>query len=393
MTEARTVVDVAIVGGGPAGLTAAALLGQAGSSTALIAPPPPADTRTTALMQGSLGVLRRIGLWPALMGQTGALGAMRIIDDTGRLFRAPETLFRAPEIDHDAFGHNVENRVLTDALIGRIGGIAAITRFEEPALAMEPASRAVTIMLGEGRRVDARLVIGADGRNSPSRLAAGISVRARALPQAAFTVNVVHTRPHDNVSTEFHTRTGPFTLVPLPGRRSSLVLVETPETVEHLLRLGDDDLAAELTRRSHGLLGRMTIDSARGSRPLESMQAVRFGRRRIALVGEAAHVLPPIGAQGLNLGIRDAATIADLAVEALQAGGDPGEDRILAAYDRRRRGDAHRRGEAVTALNRSLLSDFVPAQLARGMGLWMLGNVAPLRRAVMRQGIAVAPRS
>jgi 2-octaprenyl-6-methoxyphenol hydroxylase len=208
------------------------------------------------------------------------------------------------------------------------------------------------------------------------------------------TLNFTHTRPHKGVSTEFHTESGPFTLVPLPGLRSSLVCVVAPDEAARLAECDAETLSAEIERRSHSILGKITVEDGRGLFPLSVETAQSFARRRIALVGEAAHTIPPIGAQGLNLGLRDAATISELVVEARRDGGDVGSADVLARYERLRRADVTSRALAVDALNRSLLSDFLPVQGARGFGIYLLDRIAPLRRAVMREGVepAAQPR-
>jgi 2-octaprenyl-6-methoxyphenol hydroxylase len=183
-------------------------------------------------------------------------------------------------------------------------------------------------------------------------------------------------------------------LVPLPGERSSLVCVLAPNAANELGALDPASLSAEIELRAHSILGKVCVKDGRGVFPLGTETARSFGAKRIALVGEAAHVIPPIGAQGLNLGLRDAATIAELAAEARRAGAHVGAPELLARYDRVRRTDATNRAVAVDMLNRSLLSDFLPVQGARGFGLYLLDKIAPLRRAVMREGVepAAQPR-
>ena len=231
-------------------------------------------------------------------------------------------------------------------------------------------------------------MIGADGRNSLCRTAARIEVRKRSLDQSALTLNIDHARPHNNASTEFHTANGPCVFVPLPGDRSSVVWVTRPEEATRLSELADDDLAREVERQSHSHLGRIRIGPARHVFPLAFEQAQRIAANRIALVGEAAHVLPPIGAQGLNLGLRDAAEIAAIATGALTLGHDPGDDTALSDYRLRRQIDVFSRSFVVDVANRSLLSDFLPIQLARSIGIQALQQIGPLRRFVMRQAIA-----
>jgi 2-octaprenyl-6-methoxyphenol hydroxylase len=239
------------------------------------------------------------------------------------------------------------------------------------------------------------LVIGADGRRSICRSAAGIEIRTWSYPQTALTFNLKHSHPHHDISTEFHSPEGPFTLVPLPGLRSSLVCVVAPAEAARLRALDPVARNAEIDRRSHFILGRIEAEPGHGAFPLGVETAQRFAANRVALVGEAAHVIPPIGAQGLNLGLRDAATIAELATEALRDGADVGGPEVLRGYERARRLDVTTRTATVDLLNRSLLTDFLPIQGMRGLGLYLLDQVGPLRRALMREGvdpIAARPR-
>lgn len=199
-----------------------------------------------------------------------------------------------------------------------------------------------------------------------------------------------HSRPHHDASIEFHTPTGPFTIVPLPGLRSSLVWVLDPAQADAFTALDDHDLSGEIERAAHSILGKIEVETGRGLFPLHIATARRFADKRIVLIGEAAHVVPPIGAQGLNLGLRDAAAIGELAVGADRRGHDIGGTDVMAAYDRMRRSDVGSRTLAIDLLNRTLLTDFLPVQSARGLGLYMIDRIGPLRRAVMREGVAPA---
>jgi len=315
---------------------------------------------------------------------------MRIIDDTVRLLRAPEVSFGASEIGLTAFGHNIENRHLSAALITRARELPTLVVIEDDVAEVRIEDIAVTLKLGDGRSIAAQLAVGADGRRSLCRATAGIETEGWRYPQTALTFNLAHSRPHDDISTEFHTEAGPFTLVPLPGRRSSLVFVVDPADADRIAALPDADLSAEIERRSHSIVGKIEVEPGRGVFPLAVEIARSFGRRRIALVGEAAHVLPPIGAQGLNLGLRDAATIAELVVAAHREGGDVGDDALTARYEHMRRADVTSRTLAVDLLNRSLLSDFLLLQGVRGLGLSLLHRIGPLRRAAMREGVTPA---
>ena len=378
-----------VVGGGPAGLTAAISLAEGGVDTTLIGlRPAKPDNRTTALLAGSVAALETLGVWPSCADRTARLRTMRIVDDTGRLWRAPEVKFSADEIGLEAFGYNIENRHLIEALAKRARNLPALSIVEDEVVAVTPKSDTVTVALRSGNTLHARLAVGADGRQSLCRIAAGIATDERRYPQTAMTVCLAHSRPHHDTSTEFHTPSGPFTLVPLPGNRSSLVWVLQPGHADELATLDDIHLATIIEQASHSILGKLEVESGRGIFPLAVSVARRFAAARIALVGEAAHVLPPIGAQGLNLGLRDAATIAELVVAAQRDGHDIGGADVMSRYDRMRRVDVGSRTIAIDLLNRSLLSDLLLVQGARGLGLYMLDRIGPLRRAVMREGVA-----
>jgi 2-octaprenyl-6-methoxyphenol hydroxylase len=380
--------EVAVIGAGPAGLVSAIALATAGVDTLLIAPPAEADHRTTALLAGSVTALDTLGVWQTCRRNAAPLKRLRIIDDTRRLLRAPEVLFTAAEIDCEAFGYNIENRYLVAALQARAAAIG-LRWIAAPALTIESDTLAVTIR-HTGGETRVQLAIGADGARSMCRAAAGIITRRRAYPQAALTLNLAHAQPHDDTSTEFHTEQGPFTLVPLPGRRSSLVCVVAPERCAELDAMENAALSAEIERRAHSLLGTIRVESGRGIFPLAVETADAYARNRIVLVGEAAHVVPPIGAQGLNLGIRDAATVAEIVAAAHQQSEDIGGAEALKRYEGERRADIVTRTLAADLLNRSLLADFLPVHGARGLSLYLVDRIAPLRRALMHEGIMPA---
>jgi 2-octaprenyl-6-methoxyphenol hydroxylase len=380
--------EAAVIGGGPAGLVCAIALKTAGVDVLLVAPQAPDDHRTTALLAGSVTALTTLGVWEICRAHAAPLVSIRIVDATGRLVRAPEVTFRAEEIGLEAFGDNIENRHLVAALSARAAALK-IPRIEAAAQTVASDADGATAAVGDNT-IRASLVIGADGARSLCREAAGIDTDRRAYPQSALTLNLAHDRPHHNAATEFHTEHGPLTLVPLPDGRSSVVCVLPPTDADALSAMSDMELSAEIERRAHSLLGKMRAEPGRGVFPLATETAHAFARARIALVGEAAHVVPPIGAQGLNLGLRDAAALAEVVADARRRGADVGGDDILARYDSARRADATSRRIAIDVLNRSLLTDFLPVQSARGLSLFLIDRVGPLRRALMREGVAPA---
>ena len=385
--------DIVVAGAGLAGLTAAFGFAQAGFDVACCgAAERTGGGRTVALLDQSVAFLKSLGLWAGLEPQAAPLRGLRLIDDCGALFPPRPIEFYASEIELDAFGWNIENDRMAEALAVEITRISRVERLATGIADYEFGADAVRARLQEGRLISARLAIGADGRASAARRAAGLEARVHRYPQTALTAHLVHRLPHYDFSTEFHTRGGPFTLVPLPAsatapNRSSLVWVMGQEEARRRKDLDDEALSREIERQSHSLVGAIRIEGERGFFPMTRQIVRKIVGERLALVGDAAHVLPPIGAQGLNLGLRDVAAIVACAVGARTDGRDIGGSEALRAYERARRADVALRTAAVDGLNRSLLTHFPPADFARGAGLAALSSVRPLRRLVMRAGI------
>ena len=427
--------DILIAGGGVAGLTAAAAFGAAGFSVLCLDPGPvaatptrtaadlrttaqtaadlrtpaqtaadlrttartaadlrtptqtAADLRTTAFLQPARALLDACGLWPRLAPFATPLQVMRIVDVGGT---APVTRdFDAAELGDLPFGWNLPNWLLRRELAAHLAGLAGVTYRPGTSFAgMLARDDGALVRLDDGSQVAARLVIGADGRDSAVRRAAGIGVRTRHHGQKALVFAVTHATPHDNISTEVHRQGGPFTLVPLPdldGRPcSSVVWMDDGPAIVALAALEPEAFALAATERSAGVLGSLTLASARQVWPIITQLAHAMSAPRVALMAEAAHVLPPIGAQGLNTSLADLACLLNL-VRA--APGDPGAPRVLAAYARRRHPQVMLRAAGVDALNQASMAGSDPLRALRAAGLRALHDIAPVRRALMRLGV------
>ncbi len=392
--------EVLVAGTGLAGLTAAIAFAQAGFDVVSCgANERTARGRTVAMLDRTVAYLDSLGLWPAIRANAAPMRTLRIVDDTGALFPLRPLEFKSSEIGLDAFGWNVENDRMADALAAQAAKTAGLERWSPFVARYDFSGDRAIADLADSRRVESAIVIGADGRNSGARRSAGIEARASRYPQSALTALLTHRLPHNDASTEFHTRQGPFTLVPLPARgsaphRSSLVWLMSDEEARRREALEDARLEREIERQARSLLGAVRLEGRPGVFPMARQIVPTIASRRLALVGDAAHAFPPIGAQGLNLGLRDVEAIAALALEARNEGQDIGGEAVLRQYERARRADIAMRTGVVHGLNQALLTRFAPVDFARGAGLAALGSIGPLRRFVMRQGVApgLAPR-
>lgn len=399
--------DVLIVGGGPGGLAAAIGLAAAGAKVICVeraAPSPeaaqtPEDLRTAAILAPSAAFLRRLGLWDALIDgatpRATALATMRVIDDgPSRGARAgADVAFAAAEIDQPAFGWNIATADLRQALWDAAAETPGLTLMAPAAVAhLALRDDAVRATLSDGRRIAARLVIGADGRRSAVRDALGIGARRLDLGQTAMVFHVAHDQPHNQTSTEIYRQGGPFTLVPHGAtpdhpQRSAVVWMTDSAAAAGLMALGPDAFIAKAEERSLGVLGPLRLITERRAWPVITLLADRFHGPRAALIAEAAHVAPPIGAQGLNMSFRDAEVLIDQLAPALQSGGDVGAPAPLKAYDRARRPDVSARLAAATALDAAAIGALAPIRDIRALGLKAMGAAAPLKRAAMRFGL------
>lgn len=355
------------------------------------------STRTVALFEHALDFLDTLGLRAPLQAHGAPLVTMRIVDDTGSIFPHPPVEFHASEIGLDAFGWNIENAQLLQLMAGVAHATRGLRHEPQFVTGYEISETGVSAKLGNGATVHCKLVAAADGARSLARKAAGVKVQTSDYPQIALTAVLAHQLAHQNVSTEFHTREGPFTLVPLPDgdqgehkhtQRSSLVWLMHPRRRAVLEAMNSQDLALTIEKQSHYLLGKMKLLHGPAFVPMHGLRARAFARARIALIGEAAHVFPPIGAQGLNLGLRDSAALAQCLGDKSQQDFDPGNAQVIQAYDSARRADIVSRSFGVDLLDRALLSRSPLTDLVRATGLSLLAGFGPLRRLAMREGIA-----
>ena len=374
--------DAIVVGGGLAGVAAAIAVAQAGLETVHLAPSGPPDRRTSALMMPSVDFLRGAGLIgePADLGH--ALTQIRIIDATNRLIRAPETLFDAQEAGMAAFGWNFANIKLME----RFHAVAESLPNLETRNAGATDLDGTTITLTDGAKLNAPLIVGADGKKSLVRARAGITARETAFSQAAMVCDLDLGRPIGGASIEFHYPQGPFTLVPAGANRANLVWIDDRAVLEAAKAGGPEALTATFRERSQRLFGAITLASPAFVFPLSTLSVDKAGADGVVLVGEAAHAFPPIGAQGLNLGLRDVADLAASLAEVDRSARD-WASRVSANYIARRATDLARTGGMVDTLFRSLLADMLPAQALRAGGLWALKLAPALRKQAFAVGM------
>lgn len=391
--------DILVSGGGIAGLTTAAAFGSAGFDVLCVDPAPPvttrdadgADMRTTAILQPARALLERAGLWDALAPHAAPLQIMRIVDAGGAL-PEPRVVrdFNAKDLNSDQpFGWNLPNWLLRRELAQRLAALDRVDfRPGTATTSLFTRTSMARVGLSDGTRVTARLVIAADGRDSPMRAAAGIDVRTTRYGQKALAFAVTHPVPHENVSTEIHRTGGPFTLVPLPdyeGRPSSAVVwMDDGAASQSRMEMPVDAFEAAISDRSCHLFGPLALASQRSIWPIISQAATSMVSERIALMAEAAHVVPPIGAQGLNMSLADLRCLLDLA-EARPEG--LGDAQMLEAYHRARHSEVRLRVAGIDLLNRASMAQTRPLRDARAQGIDALYALPPVRRALMQMGL------
>lgn len=388
--------DIIVSGAGPAGLTLSLLLGRAGFKVALIDAEPPSEIRTdepsgrtAALLNTSINVIKAAGLWDTLQDYATPLKLMKIIDDStiGNTSDAAIT-FRAEDSGQECFGYNIPNSFLRLALANKVPEVKNLTRLAPAKLKTYKIDGSkVLATLEDGRKISASLIIGTDGRNSIVRKISKIEVKTHDYGQIAMTCLIDHTKPHNFTSTEFHRSGGPFTFVPMPGNQSSIVWVEKTEDAKKYLAMKKADYERAIQDRTNGYLGTVSLKSNPESWPLMMLSAEKFVGDRAVIAAEASHVMSPIGAQGLNLSLRDIATLAETLTDAARLGEDIGAKTVLERYERRRRLDIKSHVIGIDGYNRIVANDLSFLKDLRRLGLKSVEKIPGLKQVAMQQGL------
>ena len=391
--------DILVAGGGIAGLTATARLAAAGLNVICVDPAPAnapgGDQRTTAFLEPAIATLERAGAWTAMAPGAAALWTMRLVDAGGQVREVRETAdFKANEMMDRPFGWNVRNIAIREALLARLAKLPSARLINGQTVSGLVSRDAETLArLSGGGQVRARLVVAADGRDSGLRSAAGIRVKRWHYGQKALVFAVTHPHPHNGVSTEIHRAGGPLTMVPMPDRDgrpcSSVVWMASGPRAVELNALDDAALGAALSTETMGLFGPLEITGRRALWPIIGQLAAQLTGQRLVLVAEAAHVIPPIGAQGLNMSLADIETLARLAEEAHGASRDIGSPALLTAYQRQRYPEMAARVAGIDLLNRAAQAEAQPIRDLRRSGLKAIHDIQPLRRLAMRWGLGM----
>jgi 2-octaprenyl-6-methoxyphenol hydroxylase len=384
--------DTVIVGGGLAGPALALALAQDGLRVALIDARPERaaqtfDGRGYALAVASRRLLANIGVWNHVANHAQPILGIKVAD--GRPGEAPSSLhlaFDHAEIEEGPMGHMVEDRFLRAALDEALDAETRITALRgQPVTAQEVGAASVAVILADGARIEARLLVGADGRESGTAKRAGIARSVKSYGQAAITCAVTHDKPHRGTAFQVFLPGGPLAILPLPGHRSSIVWSEREARAQALMAMDDDQFLAALRPVFGSFLGPIALEGPRFAFPLALSLAKSFTAPRVALVGDAAHGIHPLAGQGLNAGLRDVAALAEVLSEARARGEDPGADPVLERYARWRRFDTAGLAFATDSLNRLFSNDSRVLRFTRDLGLGLVNRIPPLRRAFIRE--------
>jgi 2-polyprenylphenol 6-hydroxylase len=386
--------DVVIIGGGMVGATLAALLGDSVLRVAVVEPAPPqcdwpedsVDLRVSALTAASQRILDAVGAWPAMV----ALGVspfreMRVWDASGN----GEIHFDCADIGEPRLGHIVENRVIQRVLFERLRSLANVRMFCPAALESLAVGAGAEARLADGTVIRARLVVAADGANSRTRTLAGIRVRGWSYDQKAVVATVATESSHQATAWQRFLPDGPLAFLPLRDGRSSIVWSTRPEHAEHLLAAEAGDFMNELAEAFAHRLGRITGCGPRAAFPLRLQYADNYIGARIALVGDAAHAIHPLAGQGVNLGMLDAAALAEVLRDAVAQGRDIGATPVLRRYERWRKGDNLTMMLIMDGFKRLFGATAPPLRLARNLGLTLTDNAVPVKNLIIRHAMGL----
>ena len=394
MTTCETLdAEVLVVGGGMVGLSLGCALAGAGIETVVVDRADPAalvdagfDGRVSAVAHGSQQTLAAIGLWDGLAADAEPILEIRVTDGDSPLFLH----YDHRDLSDAPFGYIVENRHIRQALFAAAARLDRLHLVAPCGLcALARGAVRAEAMLDDGLRLRARLAVAADGRDSALRREARIPVTAWRYGQTGIVCTVAHERPHRGIAHERFLPAGPFAILPMTGGRSSLVWTERADLAPDILALDDAGFADEMARRFGDFLGRLEVMGPRWDYPLALLHAARYTDSRLALVGDAAHAIHPIAGQGLNLGLRDVAALAEVLVDARRLGLDIGATDVLARYARWRRFDNTVLMSVTDGLNRLFSNDIAPLRMARGLGLAAVNRAPPLKRLFMRHAMGL----
>ncbi|OIQ28473.1 MAG: 2-octaprenyl-6-methoxyphenyl hydroxylase [Alphaproteobacteria bacterium MedPE-SWcel] len=396
MTDLR---DIVIVGGGLNGPALALALAQAGHGVTLIDALPAAtrqddgfDGRSYALALASTRLLQQIGVWSHLDGHTQPMTEIKVSDGSAGQGAAPFFLhFEESDLDDGPMGYMVEDRVLRRALMTAMAETPGLTQISgRRVVSQSVSSNAVTVTLDDGSQVTGALLVGADGRQSGTAARAGIRRTGWNYGQTALVCAIAHDAPHHGIAHQFFMPPGPLAILPLPGNRCSIVWSESHAEAARIDAMDDAGYLAALHPRFGSFLGEISLAGKRYSYPLKLSLANSFFSDRLALVGDAAHGLHPIAGQGLNAGLRDIASLAEVLTDARRRGEDPASPLVLARYQQWRRFDTTSLALATDGFNRLFSNDNPILRAARDLGLGLTNAVPALRRGFVREAAGLS---
>lgn len=391
--------EVLIIGGGVPGLALALLLGQKGADVCVVdtekvvkLKDSEVSSRTVALWDASIDVIQQTGIWDTVKPYSQAIETLRIVDDSSKQMEPVIVDFKAQEIGLDVFGYNIPNSKLRAALVEALSKVKTVKHIAPARLKdYHIDGSKVMATLQDDSKIQASLIIAADGRQSITRDIAGIEVSEQDYGQSAMTCVINHTKSHDSVSTEHHRPGGPFTTVPMPktkdGWQCAVVWMEKNEDAQRFMRFEKHNFETALQERTRGALGKVTLASNPQSWPIITQHSKALSAERCALMAETAHVMSPIGAQGLNLSLRDVASLYDVIIGAMQVGEDIGSQSVLRRYERQRRADIQTRVFGIDTLNKLVSNNKASLRALRRVGLKTIDALPMLKEFTMMQGI------